>query len=156
MPNGNVHDAATMSVFVTASVTLVMEATGALAEPGAVAAYGLGITTGLLVGPDLDVDRGNASHRRIGRVSKVLKWVWFGLWLLYAKAVPHRHWLSHMPVVGTAIRLGYLMAVSLFLRWLLLQAGVSADVIPIRVEYGIAFFVGLALADFCHWALDRA
>jgi hypothetical protein len=30
------------------------------------------------------------------------------LWLPYQKFIPHRHWLSHAPVIGSAVRLLYL------------------------------------------------
>jgi uncharacterized metal-binding protein len=53
---------------------------------------------GLYLSPDLDL--------------KSLPWKRWGLlksiWLPYQKFIPHRHWLSHAPVVGSIGRLLYL------------------------------------------------
>jgi uncharacterized metal-binding protein len=53
---------------------------------------------GLYLSPDLDL--------------KSIPWKRWGLlkfiWLPYQKSIPHRHWLSHAPVIGSAVRLLYL------------------------------------------------
>jgi uncharacterized metal-binding protein len=53
---------------------------------------------GLYLSPDLDL--------------KSLPWKRWGflriIWLPYQKFIPHRHWLSHAPVVGSIGRLVYL------------------------------------------------
>jgi len=53
---------------------------------------------GLYLSPDLDL--------------KSIPWKRWGIlriiWLPYQKFIPHRHWLSHAPVIGSAVRLLYL------------------------------------------------
>ncbi|MGB3188006.1 MAG: metal-binding protein [Limnoraphis sp.] len=55
--------------------------------------------SGLMFGPDLDIHRSYHFQR----------WGWLRwLWLPYQKSVRHRSFLSHGPVIGTAVRLLYL------------------------------------------------
>lgn len=55
--------------------------------------------SGLMFGPDLDIQRSYHFQR----------WGWLRwLWLPYQKSVRHRSFLSHGPVIGTAVRLLYL------------------------------------------------
>jgi uncharacterized metal-binding protein len=53
---------------------------------------------GLYLSPDLDLK--SLPWKRWG----ILKFIW----LPYQKFIPHRHWLSHAPVIGSAVRLLYL------------------------------------------------
>jgi uncharacterized metal-binding protein len=53
---------------------------------------------GLYLSPDLDLK--SLPWRRWG----VLRFIW----LPYQKAISHRHWLSHAPIIGSIVRLLYL------------------------------------------------
>jgi uncharacterized metal-binding protein len=128
---------------------------GILDQPHAMALAG-GCLAGLLLTPDLDVDTGSNSDdwaRSFGRLPGLL---WFLVWRPYAALVPHRSPLSHFPILGTVLRLGYLSAVIVLLSWCL------HFVIPMRIPAILSmpwwfplYFVGLALADLGHWVLDN-
>ena len=77
-------------------------------------AFAAGCAVGLVVTPDLDVRQRSTHSETImrhsgGCLGGVL---WSLLWLPYAYLIPrHRRPLSHWPVIGTALRLLYLLAV---------------------------------------------
>lgn len=75
----------------------------------------LGSISGVLLSPDLDQDGFTKSETIILKRSRVLGWIWFLYWIIYAKLIPHRHWSSHYPIVGTLIRLVYLLPLWVFL-----------------------------------------
>lgn len=78
--------------------------------------YVAGNITGLLISPDLDVDKGNISDSIIRKVSRPAQWIWRKFWTPYSLALPHRSTLSHFPVLSTLVRLGYIVVgLNLFL-----------------------------------------
>lgn len=128
MPNRTVHEATSIGLGV-ALVPLGYQA--GLPLPYAFL-LGLGSILCVWVNPDLDV----AERRRQG--------MWRLYWYPYGKAVPHRHWISHMPIIGTAVRLIYLLpllALSYLIR-------------PPTWEVSRVLILGLALGDTLHWLLD--
>lgn len=102
MPSGKIHSALTMAT-----------ASGVLAPylivqfDGNPYWYVAGCVVGVLVSPDMDVDRGNVSDQLIRKVSRPAQWLWRLFWTPYALLVPHRHSLSHFPILGTIVRIGY-------------------------------------------------
>jgi uncharacterized metal-binding protein len=110
-----------------------------------------GCLAGLLITPDLDVDVPVNSHAVVRRHAGLLPWLaWRLLWLPYAKTIPHRHWLSHAPVIGTLIRVAYMSAVI----WLILTLlGIP---FPWHSPPGWTGWAlsGLMIADAVHWAAD--
>lgn len=56
--------------------------------------------SGLMFGPDLDIH--SRQYKRWG----VLRWIW----LPYRRSMRHRAFLSHGPVVGTVVRIVYLLS----------------------------------------------
>lgn len=115
-----------------------------------------GTLAGLLLTPDLDVNRGSISNhhaRRLGGCFFGLAWSL--IWKPYSLLIPHRSPLSHFPLIGTALRLGYLAA----LVWLVLAGlalvGVVARVPELPYWWHWAF-LGLALSDLFHYILDRS
>jgi uncharacterized metal-binding protein len=68
------------------------------------------LVSGLLFSPDLDLP--SQPRRRWGHAR--------GIWWLYERVVPHRSWISHHPVAGPLLRLGYFLAVIYGLLWALL------------------------------------
>jgi uncharacterized metal-binding protein len=83
--------------------------------------------------------------------------IWRLLWLPYALLIPrHRHPLSHWPILGTTLRLVYLLAVPVLLWW------VAGHIIPLPalphltltplIGWSVA---GLALVDALHWGMDK-
>lgn len=141
MPSGAVHNGVTLltAVNTAALALLYLPLTGVeglAMVPGSL--------TALLVNPDLDVDGGNISYKTARRYG--VEFIWRTFWFPYSRALPHRHWLSHMPVLSTFIRLVYIF-------WLpLLLSGRVLEILqhPLVKWY----FVGLCIADFHHWFLD--
>lgn len=73
------------------------------------------------------------------------------MWLPYQDQIPHRHWLSHAPLVGSVVRLFYLAA---WLSPLLLIPGADQMLLSVGWERAIACFVGVELSAMNHLVLD--
>lgn len=148
MPNGRVH--------VAASVALA--AVSAAAGPPE---WSLPLAAGALLGiplsPDLDMQTRTVSERL-----PLIGPVWQVLWYPYALAVKHRSWVSHMPVVSTAIRIGYLI-LALWVVWSLGQVIGGWQAPTLGEMFGwlldqpwfLAVFIGLALSDALHVLMDQ-
>ena len=82
------------------------------------------------VTPDLDMPQVTLEEGRILRYSRVLGELYIVYWMPYARHISHRHWLSHLPGVGTAIRMIYALWWLAFyvppLWWLPLWVGWTA------------------------------
>lgn len=93
-----------------------------------------GCITGIFVHPDLD--QADASRHPS-----------LALWWPYAKLIPHRHPLSHFPILGTFLRTAYLFLIV----WIVERTmGIQLQIPP-----GIEFaFLGLCLADLGHFIAD--
>jgi uncharacterized metal-binding protein len=110
---------------------------------------GVGCLSGIVLSPDLDVDHRTSSEQvfwRMGCGPGFLFQVW---WYPYGLAFKHRSVWSHLPGVGTAIRVLYAVAVpggvALWLGW---RPGV------VFWWYFWWWFVGLCASDVGHWVLD--
>lgn len=146
MATGKMHQLATVALApAAAGVGYVVSNDVWIA--GAVTA---GVLFGLLVHPDRDL-----------RVSKIdfdmagytlgLGLIWPMLWYPYSSAIPrHRHPLSHLPAVGTAGRVAYM----LFVVWLFTL--ISGYELPqlLNQWWVIPALGGLALSDTLHWLMD--
>ncbi len=150
MPSGRVHS------FTTALLAggLYYGAYRAGIPIGDCIALAGGCLAGILLTPDLDVNRGSISNyhaRRLGGC--VLGLAWGLLWKPYASIVPHRSIFSHAPIIGTVLRLGYLVMVYLLVVGLLGLTGIKVAGLPAWLPMA---FTGLALADILHWILDNS
>ena len=125
--------------------------------------YAIGSLIGIIIGPDLDVDRGNISNtiirNRIGRWAEV---GWNMLWYPYKKSLKHGSPLSHWPVISTVFRLAYL-----FLFLLIVPYGLMEFLLPGAWDYGVeirwwlafsakhyGIILGLIGSDLIHYTLD--
>lgn len=136
MPSGRVHTATTLIL-----------AVGSL--PMSDPALTVGIVSGLILSPDLDVDEGfiGLAHlRRVPFVGTSLAWLWRAFWWPYSKTVPHRSAISHAPLVGTSLRVGYLALP-------LLAVNIMGVPMTLPTDLG-RWFIGLVLADVLHILLD--
>jgi uncharacterized metal-binding protein len=114
---------------------------------------------GGMFGPDLDIHSNQS-----------IRWGWLAwIWQPYRQAIPHRSMLSHGPIIGTLIRLGYL-GLWLLLGWLIVQAVYQLLGVPTWNEKQIwrsiqqfinshgltlaAIFVGLELGAMSHYSAD--
>jgi len=118
-------------------------------------AVAAGCILGILITPDLDVDRPVRSHfvvfRRFGPAIAV---VWRLVWLPYGLAIRHRSWVSHMPIAGTLIRSAYFLCIASILVWAAGRFGgfaLPTEGIPALIPWAL---IGLAASDALHWAAD--
>lgn len=97
MPSGRTHDSITLwSLPIVAGLTF--ERTR---NPGLTLIVSGGfLFSGLMFGPDLDTY--SHQYKRWG----LLRWIW----LPYRQSIRHRAFLSHGPIVGTVVRLVYLLS----------------------------------------------
>lgn len=119
------------SYFLDEPVTLALLATG----------YATGGVSGLILTPDLDVDRGCYSYMRMRLIHPALGLLWQWYWTPYAKAFAHRG-PSHWYVFGTLTRIIY------GLPWL----------IPLLFTpwaFVLGWVTGLMAADAGHATLDH-
>src|SRR5688572_16707475 len=114
MPSGKIHSALTL-----ATVSGVVAPYLVVNLGGNEYTYVAGCVVGLMVSPDMDVDGGNISDQYIRKVSRPAQWLWRLFWTPYALLVPHRHAISHMPIMGTIFRIGYMVLILNMLNLLL-------------------------------------
>ncbi|MEG4058400.1 MULTISPECIES: metal-binding protein [unclassified Microcoleus] len=95
MPSGRTHDQITMwSLPLVAALTFGQTQSSNLT----LLVSGSFLFGGLMFGPDLDIY--SCQYQR---------WGWFKpIWLPYQKSLRHRSFLSHGPLIGTALRILYL------------------------------------------------
>ena len=149
MPSGRVHSATSAIL----SAGLYYGASQAGYPVAHCAALAGGCLAGILLTPDLDVDRGSISDahaRRLGGCALGL--LWSLIWKPYAYIVPHRSPLSHAPLIGTCLRLGYLVLVGMIFIGIFKITGVSLPDLPAWWPWA---FTGLALSDLLHFILDN-
>lgn len=99
MPMGRIHDRITLwglPLVVTITLLITRDSTIVLILS---ASYLVG---GLILGPDLDI------HSRPYKRWGWLRWIW----LPYQRTIPHRSVLSHGPLIGTTLRILYLLTVA--------------------------------------------
>ena len=156
MPSGATHDRITlwMLPLITAA-TLILTRSSDLT----LIVAGAFLFGGLMLSPDLDL-----------RSRPYKRWGWFRwIWIPYQKRIGHRSTLSHGLIVGTVLRVVYLMlwiglvgaiAIALVLQfsdttWTWETLRQQALSLLSRYRYGIAaLFIGLELGAISHIASD--
>jgi uncharacterized metal-binding protein len=156
MPSGQTHDRLTLwflPVTMGACLWITQNSTHTLIVSGAF------LFGGLMLTPDLDV-----------RSRPFKRWGWFRwIWIPYQGSMHHRSPLSHAPVIGTTLRIIYLLlwlAIVSFLGLTLLNELVQVgwrwdDIFALmgrllhryRQEW-IVLIVGLELGAFSHYLAD--
>ncbi len=108
---------------------------------------------GFFLSPDLDHDAGALAYRRWG----LLKY----LWVPYQKVVPHRSVLSHAPVIGTAVRFGYLLGIWALIAFILAKIGVGGIdtatlMMYFKMHWQVAMWaaIGVEVSSLTHILLD--
>jgi uncharacterized metal-binding protein len=148
MPSGRIHAGASicfsMLSFVILSVNQIASLTYCLD-------IALGVLLGVLVSPDLDLmENGNYSMVILRKRSPLLAKLWRLFWLPYGKLSHHRG-MSHWPIIGTLIRIGYLIIPIIIITIILIQLG-----LPIiwNASWFAPLIIGLMIADFIHIVMD--
>ena len=119
-------------------------------------AASFGSLTGALLSPDLDADHKTRSEWVLIQSVPVIGHLFYYYWLPYAKLVKHRHWSSHWPIVGTALRLVYLapLVIGIFYaldRYTTVDTG---KIIQWLLTWSKWWIIGLTLSDAAHWLRD--
>jgi uncharacterized metal-binding protein len=152
MPNGKAHASATILLAAGLGfISISLRDDTALTTAAVVG----GCLAGLVLTPDLDVDRGSISHHIVKHSAGFLiGFAWHLFWFPYSRIMPHRSWWSHMPIFSTFFRVGYLFALPAVL-WLLANTVfvMPAFKIPTWSWFPTAF-IGLILADTLHALMD--
>jgi len=104
---------------------------------------GLGCLLGIILSPDLDIDSKTDSELLMGHIP-IIGTLFYWYWLPYALLIPHRHFISHSPVIGTLIRIAYFIIPALLLCWYLGWA----------VPWDWSIVYGLMVSDTLHWIWD--
>jgi uncharacterized metal-binding protein len=111
-----------------------------------------GALAGLVLTPDLDIDGGCISDDIVRQsTGRPVSWLWWLFWRPYGLLIPHRSRLSHLPLMGTALRLAYISILPALLLWFAGDAIPRPD-FPIWSPWAIG---GLILADTLHYIMDR-
>lgn len=144
MATGRGHDAASLLLTPVVGAALLLTTR----DPLSALVGAIGCTCGMFLSPDTDQEViVHAGQKTLVTYIPVLGWWWLGVWDIYARIFPHRHFLTHFPVVGTVGRWGYLR----LLEWLLNKVGgVTLPAVP----YLFPFWVGVGLSDLAHWVMD--
>ena len=112
---------------------------------------GIGVLSGLAIEPDLDIATLTYSERQLIKHYGMWGRLWSAYWYFYGLSFQHRSKWMHQPILGTAVRLLYLL-------WLPLLIGLifAPDIVTgfLFSEYFLAYFVGLVIADTGHWLAD--
>lgn len=157
MSDGRTHGLVTGVLSLPCGV-LATAATGSLLCGAAGTA---GCLFGLICDPDLDQP---GITRAEGRILSSPLWMlgvaWFVIWYPYGRLIPHRHMISHWPIVGTGGRILYLGVVGLLVYWLILSAWpiagdwLAAQSGRIPSSFISWFVFSLAVSDTAHWLFD--
>ena len=152
MPTGKTHAIVTA---ISAGIAAPLLYTAGQPAAAALAFVG-GCMLGIIVTPDLDSRYRDTHSETIVRRSagRLVGMLWDMLWLPYAQLIPrHRHPLSHWPILGTVLRLIYLLAAPLLIWWLLGQGFALPALWPLPTAAWWALG-GLAFVDSLHAFMD--
>ena len=139
MPSGRVHSAATLSTSVVVLFLVRPISTAFLVS--------LGCLIGLFIHPDLDLGETYSFYLIRKKFGRVAYWIWKMYWFPFCWVTPHRHFISHFPVISTFIRFLYVMAP--FLVFVVIFRpiwSINTAILPV--------FGGLVVVDALHWLMD--
>lgn len=148
MSRGNTHALATI-ILAGAGGLVVHQLGHPIAHTAAIAG---GALAGLVLTPDLDLDEGCIANDIVRRTAgRKVERLWSLFWLPYSRLIRHRSHLSHLPLLGTALRLAYLLGLPLLLLWMAGQAP-APQTVPVWAWWATG---GLVLADVLHYVMDN-
>jgi len=148
MASGRTHAIITKSLAVGSGVAVFV----ATADINTALLVAMGCFIGLYVEPDLDIATRTYSEKQLLKLWKPLGVLWITIWTPYGQTITHRSIWSHMPILGTFLRVLYLMTP------ILLVAAVFGRSEAILAAVGSAEFqlmcLGLTIADIGHYIAD--
>lgn len=145
MSSGKAHN--TITKFAVIPTVIV---TARLFDMPAALVTSLGCLSGIILTPDLDQEGINCTEWQIVKKSAGLGFLWLMFWYPYAMIIPHRHFLSHFPVISTLIRLIYVLFIPFVLSVYFGYTNVWYTLLP-HIGY---FFMGLCVSDTLHYLAD--
>ncbi len=108
--------------------------------------FGVGYLFGtFFLSPDIDL-----SYSRVSKRWGPLRIIWLPFQFIFK----HRG-ISHFPLIGTFLRVGYLALIGLSVFYIL--SGLDTDITIKKetlLEYGLIILTGIAVADFIHIVSD--
>lgn len=107
----------------------------------------MGVYTTIWINPDLDHIEAVIRSKLNG---SLIDKYWGLRWYLYGLFIPHRHWLSHLPIIGTMVRLIYYFPETYIVLHTLSMI-IPVDDLKI---YFCIFFFGMVVSDILHLCLD--
>lgn len=124
-----------------------------------------GSLTGIVVGPDADVDAGNISNKIVKqKVGWFGERIWRLFWRWYSGSFKHGRFASHFPIFSTFVRLAYIYFVVIVPFYTVYFLAVESAGYHIRVWHELSwwalvflrpmFFYGLCSSDLIHFFLD--
>ena len=177
MPSGKIHTRITTTAAVLSIPVIAITWLKLLWVPWEIFWVIPGILLGIFITPDLDHDATIVSHSYVNSLfGGIAFYWWYYLWHSYSISFKHRSVLSHAPIIGTLIRLTFLLfppIIVLFrnqqtrfaqsLKYLLISTALVipllAVIFVIALQTGSFYIVlfiilGLMLADFLHFIAD--
>jgi uncharacterized metal-binding protein len=142
MPSGKVHSSTTIVAAATTIEAVIIYEASRPIEVQSLACFLLGLSVGLIMSPDLDLDK-NINFSRLGII-------WRLLWWPYTKAISHRSFVSHFPIISTIIRMLYIGLVPAVIAFVL-----GLRIYNVQV-YWMMFIglLGLMTSDIAHYYQD--
>ena len=175
MPSGKVHATASSGAAIGIAIGGIF-----LPPIGDTIVVAAGALSGIVLSPDLDHDQTIIGHRYMRKIfgGVVGKW-WYYLWHSYSISFKHRSFWSHGPVIGTLVRLTYLLFPPIIvpfhnqkyslpkrLIYLLISTVAAIPIIAaavllsyyslIDINIVVLWVIGLMISDVLHWLFDTA
>lgn len=122
-----------------------------------------GALTGVLLTPDLDVDKTYIGNKIIKkRLGYIPERMWNGFWWGYKKSFKHGQFASHFPIFSTFVRLAYVyfwvIFLPHFLIWLSLNPNWNLTFVLAwyaKIFLDSWYLYGLMSSDLIHYTLDK-
>lgn len=116
-------------------------------------AWMCGVTTGMLVHPDWDINHRTYPNRMVkNKFGSIIASIYWYVQYPYAMLIPHRSWVSHTPIVSTIIRMAY---VGVWLIPLALLLGTDIIMFMLMTPFTFISMVGWFTTDLNHILMDK-
>lgn len=112
----------------------------------------IGYLLGRFITPDLDLANVTEPEWKLMQTFGCFGAAIVGYWLPYGHLLKHRSFLSHFPMVSTAIRIVY------GFWWVVIMldyVGLLRNNLLLISQIALGIWAGLSVADTIHWTLDN-
>jgi uncharacterized metal-binding protein len=104
--------------------------------------------------PDSDIDHETYQDFFVLFIEPYAHKIWYLFWLPYRKLVPHRSWISHFPIIGSLIRIFYLLIPCFLLAWFIPLMKEFLKILIENWDLSLYFICGIIWADILHILMD--